>query len=243
MKRKLLILICTLSAVVAAAQGVPDNLHIRMTVQDASSPYWYDKLFKRYMEGDTTLSQTDYHYLYYGYAFQDSYRPQEAVPARDMVLELIGKGGTMTEEDARRALGYAMEVMKADPFSPSNINFMTYLNAKLGNEAGAAVNADRFAKILAVIEASGEGTAEKSPWHVLWSAHGHDILMSRGLEVRRTYIISKDVEYAMLERRDEAGNKGYYFDYSRMYINWQPSPERVEGLQINGFKVGNKKKR
>ena len=53
---------------------------------DAESPFYYPSLMMRYNAGDETLTDEDYHYLYYGYAYQESYKPLDSNPDLDKLL-------------------------------------------------------------------------------------------------------------------------------------------------------------
>ena len=53
---------------------VPDEEDILNNIMNISSPYYYTGLMMRYNNLEK-LSEEDYHYLYYGYAYQDEYKP------------------------------------------------------------------------------------------------------------------------------------------------------------------------
>ena len=51
-----------------AAAKVPVEEDIVAKTSDPDSPFYYTSLMMRYNAGDETLTDEDYHYLYYGYA-------------------------------------------------------------------------------------------------------------------------------------------------------------------------------
>ena len=69
-----------------AAARVPDEEMILDRTLDAESPFYYPGLMMRYNAGDETLTVEDYHYLYYGYAYQESCKPQGSNPDLDKLL-------------------------------------------------------------------------------------------------------------------------------------------------------------
>ena len=71
-----------------AAAAAPDEDDIIDRTMDASSPYYYTSLMMRYNAGDETLTDEDYHYLYYGYAYQEEYKPLQTNPDLDRLLLL-----------------------------------------------------------------------------------------------------------------------------------------------------------
>ena len=230
----LLILCSTLQAQVA-----PNNEQILRATIDSSSKYYYPSIHYRYMLGDTTLTIDDYYYLYYGYAYQDSYNPLEAIPAETAILAVLERSVDLDSIGAENLLKQCKEVMKADPFSPKNINFMTYAYTVLGDEVNAKISADRFNKVIKTIENSGTGLREKNPFHLLWASHAVDFVASKDLLVGKRRIMSRTVEHvALLEKFGDI--KGYYFDFGRMY--WK-RPDNVEpkkksrNWQFNGLNL------
>ncbi len=232
-------LMCSVFHTAYGQMNVPDNDKIAATIADATSPYYYPALMLRYQAGDTTLTAQDYHYLYYGYAFQDKYQPLEPIIWTDDIYAVFERGDTLDREGAVEILSLAKRVMDQDPFSPSNINYMTYAYAILGDTLNERISADRFSKIAATIEASGSGLTEKSPWHVLWFSHAADIMTIRGYEAVRRNIISRSVEYVRVAPNDD-NVKGFYVDYSRLY--WKrpetkPEVNSGSGFLLNGIKL------
>ena len=74
--RKLLVLLLFLPLMATAKIPVEEDI-IRQTL-DSESPYYYPNLMLRYQSGDDSMTEEDYHYLYYGYAYQDAYKPLNA---------------------------------------------------------------------------------------------------------------------------------------------------------------------
>ena len=212
--------------IAVAAQGVPDNDTIQTRTTYPGSPFFYDALFMRYKAGDTTLTAEDYHYLYYGYVFRDEYDPLVPIPAEANILAVFERTPEPDYYGMSEILQNAMEVMKHDPFSPSNLNFLVYAYGAIGDTVNERVNYDRFVKVIGVIESSGDGLKEKTPMHIIRFSHATDLLASRGLSASKSIVISQTVEFVELTHKD-GDNRGYFFDYSRVY--WKkPSREPEE---------------
>lgn len=234
--KKLLTILAAMTLCASLAAQTPDNEAIRLAVANPSSQYFYPELIKRYMAGDLTLTAADYHHLYYGYAFQDSYQPLEPISAEAGILMLLEGHPEPDGEVAERILELGREVMQRDPFSPRNINFMAYAYAILGDTLNAQNCMARLDGVLRTIEASGDGLKEKTAWHVISFDHVVDMLDARGLEVRKRMVISIDVEY--VELRNPTDKRGYYFDSGRVYWNVPEhlkNRERPKGLKFENF--------
>lgn len=214
---------------------VPDNDDILRRTIDADSPYHIDRLLTKYFVGEESLTDEEYHYLYYGYAYSDSYRPLEPIPAEDRVLAVVEEIMTNpTEERMRRLVEAGLEVMERDPFSPKNLNLLAFAYGSLGDSINERKCYNRLEGVLRTIESSGTGEKESSPMHVLMFSHAADVLYARGLEIKSREIVSRTCEYIFLPMKDNRGNLGYYFDFSRVY--WVRS-EEPEAPQKRGWKI------
>ena len=54
---------------------VPDFDEIEKEISKRNSDFYYPDLMNRFQRGDETLTSEDFHYLYYGYVFQEAYQP------------------------------------------------------------------------------------------------------------------------------------------------------------------------
>ena len=226
-----------MGAVTAEAQTlrVPDNEDILVHTIDIASPYYIDNLLAKYIAGEG-LTDEEYHYLYYGYAYSEQYRPLEPISAETKVLAVVEEIMTEpTEVRMQRLVESAMEVMERDPFSPKNLNLLAFAYGSLGDTINERKCYDRLEGVLRTIENSGSGEKESSPMHVLRFEHAADVIYARGLDMKKREIVSRTCEYIFLTMKDEKGNMGYYFDFSRVYWVKSEQPARTEkrGWTIN----------
>lgn len=213
---------------------VPDNEEVLAKTIDNSTPYYYPRLMERYIHGDTTLTLDEYHYLYYGYAFADGYRPLEEDPARIDVLEVFAQTDMPDSAQLVRVIEAGERLMLSDPFSPQNLNILTFAYGKLGNQKMERVCYDRFIKVMQTIGSSGTGLREGSPWHVLTFQHAADYTAWRGGEINNRQVRNRSVEYIQLRVKDADGNRGYFFDFSRVYLR---RPDREKPKEERKWKL------
>lgn len=227
-------------ASVSVAQEVrmPDNDDILVRTIDYDSPYFLDRLMGKYFAWQQPLSDEEMHYLYYGYAYSDLYKPLEPIGAEDEVLATVEEiMSEPTEERMRKLIESGLQVMERDPFSPKNLNFLAFAYGALGDTINEKKCFERLGAVLRTIESSGTGEKESSPMHVLWFSHAADVLYARGLDIKSREVVSRTCEYIFLTMKDEKGNLGYYFDFSRVY--WvrseQPLQPEKRGWTINNI--------
>lgn len=223
-----------LASLCAVAQEVGSTVDVvRVPVEedvlartiDPASPYYHPRLLGLYLSGERELSLEEYHYLYYGYAYSENYRPLEPIAAEDEVLAAMERVmANPSEENLMQVVECGLKVMESDPFSPKNLNFLVYAYGALGDTEGERRCYDRLDKVLRTIEASGSGAKESEPKHVLRFSHAADVLYARGVEIKRREVVSRTAEFIFLTQKDQYGRQGYYFDFSRVYWNKPDAP-------------------
>ncbi len=246
MKKTVAILTMAFCAVVqiASAQGeagglrTPGEEDILSKILPDDSPYYYSAMMMRYMAGDTSLTQEHYYYLYYGFAYNDAYDAHKELPGEAAMYDILRRGGDLSREDALALIEAGRENMLVDPFSPGNINMMTWAYETVGDTLNMRVSADRFHKIVGAIQSSGTGLREKTPWHILRFSHANDIVAAQGMKILNRQGRSRTVEYIQVDK-NPGKVKGYFFNYERVY--WNPyEGERVKkgrGWLFNGIPI------
>lgn len=232
-----LVATCAVAYDVAAQQvRVPDNDDILARTINYDSPYFLDRLMAKYLAWQQPLSEEEMHYLYYGYAYSDLYKPLEPIVAEDKVLAIVEEVMTEpTEERMNRLIENGLQVMERDPFSPKNLNFLAFAYGSLGDSVNEKRCFERLGAVLHTIENSGTGEKESDPMHVLWFSHAADVLYARGLNIKSREVVSRTCEYIFLTEKDSKGCLGYYFDFSRVYWVRSEVPSKPEkrGWTIN----------
>lgn len=200
---------------------VPDEDDILHQTLSASSPYYYTNLMLKYRNGLEGLTQEEYFYLYYGYLYQDSYRPFVENRALDEMLLIMSSVDVEMPSVAQlqSLIESGMEAMELDPFNPKVLNMLAFAYGALGDVQREQLYFDHLNGVLHTIESSGTGLKESSPWHILMFSHAYDLLASKGYQYGQSRIISRNVEYVPLTKVLKDRIKGFYFDYSRVYRN------------------------
>lgn len=207
-----------------AAAKVPVEEDILDKTLDSASPYYYTSLMMRYNAGDQMLTPEDYHYLYYGYAYQDEYKPLATNPEMDKLLMLAA--GLDPDKPSSETLDAMIQIgdeaLKHDPFNPKVLNLMAYAHGALGDKLQEKMYFDRMNGVIGAILASGDGLTQKTPRHILMFDHALDAMASEGLSYGKSRVISRTVEFVPLTVPyvvEGKKRKGLYFDFSRIYWN------------------------
>ena len=200
---------------------IPDEEDIIYQTISTSSPYYYTNLMLKYRNGTEPLSDLEYHYLYYGFVYQESYRPFAENTVLDRML-LVMSGinpdqPTVMQLEALIENGTA--ALEVDPFNPKVLNIMAYAYGALGDTQRERLYYDHLNGILSTIERSGTGLKEVDRWHVLMFSHAYDLLASKGYAYNESRIVSREAMFIPIDQRPKERTKGFYFDYSRIYHN------------------------
>jgi len=222
MKKRLLVLFFMLPMLAVAK--APDEEDILKRTLDTASPYYYTSLLLRYNAGDATLTDEDYHYLYYGYAYQEAYKPLEVNPYMDRVLMLAAAidPDAPDRETLEELLLVGRDALAKDPFSPKLLNLMAFAYGASGDKEQEKAYSDRMNGVIRAILASGSGLSQTSPRHILMFDHALDVLAAEGLAYGKSRVVSRTVEFVPLAVPyvvDGKKRKGFYFDFSRIYWN------------------------
>jgi hypothetical protein len=217
--KHLITILTAMFAVFAISAQTPNNDLIFANINNVDSPFYYPNLMLRYKEGKP-MTEEEYHHLYYGYAFQPSYKPLEVNPSMNRVQEIMARLSidkpSVSDIDELIAAGIA--AMEHDPFSPTLLNILVYAYGTSGDKVRELAYSDHLNGILHCIEQSGDGLKEKSPMHIIMFSHGTDLISSKNIGYRKGQIMSRSVEFVPFDYpRNKV--KGYYFDYSRVYWN------------------------
>lgn len=228
--RLFLVMVSFISASVASASpreydpSVPNYDSLNVIIHTKGGENYYPDLFKRYLDGDTTLTVDNYHYLYYGYALQPGYQPLTPNSMRDSLMIVLERN-TSSEDIVPELFGDLKRItyksLSINPFDLQVLNMLAYIHQMAGDDVLASQYSDRMHKVKEVILRSGDGLTKNNPIHVISREEQDAILGSLKLGVKKRSYISIDVEYIALNQKYR-GKNGLFFDISRIWTVEQP---------------------
>jgi hypothetical protein len=202
--------------------------------KDSTSDVFYELLFRRFENTDTTLSNYEMLALQIGYTNNENYWPYQ-----DIVLEReIWK---LNEEEKFREAKEKLDLLLSkNPFSILGNREMSYVYGKLGDKAKQDKYFQRFDLVVSSVLSTGDGTSYESSWFTLSPADGQWIIR---LAFRQNICL-------MASGRDKHGNfhdilgmKGNNSDLcTKLYFNIQPASKRMFGPEGLTPAKGNRKK-
>lgn len=221
---------------------IPDEDDIIHQTVMGSSPYYYTNLMLKYRNGTEAMTDMEYYYLYYGFIYDESYRPFNENDALDKMLLVMA--GINPDQPTVMQLQSLIEsgnaAMEIDPFNPKVLNMMAYAYGALGDQAREQQYFNHLNGILSTIESTGTGLKEGERWHVIMFSHAYDLLAAKGYDYGENRIVSRDAMFIPIAQRPKERIKGFYFDYGRIYRN---KPEDVTIKRDRTWQFNNLKPR
>lgn len=195
-----------------AQNAIPvDYDAIEENISNENSNFYYPTLLARFEQGDSTLQVEDLRHLYYGFTFQDAYRPYDQNPLNTEIAQIMAG---MTTEDVPVLQKLATNYLEQDPFSLKMIYYLMNFNTMGESEIDNTVLQQQFDGIVEAILSSGNGQTIETAYTVNHPSDEYMVLRSLNLQpvenkVETTY------DYFQLAE-NSAGIEEIYFDVDRM---------------------------
>ena len=159
----------------------PDYADIEKMTTDKSSAFYYNNIFDRYKNNDTTLTSREYWMLYYGYYFTKNYSPDMDLQYAGRIMRTLNNQ-TLTEADWKNIDHNSQQNLEVNPFDLKGLNIAWIAKRQLGDSAAARLYFVKLKNIVEVILSTGDGLSEETAFHVQATAHEYDILNILGYE-------------------------------------------------------------
>ncbi|MEP2668639.1 MAG: DUF4919 domain-containing protein [Cyclobacteriaceae bacterium] len=187
---------------------------IRRETQDSTSGFFYPKLLSRLVAFDTTLTNEDYRHLYYGYIYQEDYKPYWSSPYEKKLLKYY-QSERVKDKDHDEIIELATLSISEFPFDLRQMNYLGYIYHLKGDEDMAKKLSYRFHATIGAIMSSGDGETCRTGFHVISTSHEYVILnLFRFQFERQSY--SDGCDYLSLIK-DERDIEGIYFDVKKLF--------------------------
>lgn len=192
----------------------PDYSSIEKNIKDKDSKFYYPTLEKRLRTFDTSLSEEEYLHLYFGFTFQNQYKPYKRNPNQEKIMSLQKKGINSKSDTTEM-----MDLLKASindfPFDLQSLSMLNYFYDKTGDKENYIKTKIQFEKIVDAILSTGNGKDCKTGFHVISTSHEYMIIYLLGLDFT-TQALTEDQCDAMSVSGDN-GKFTMYFDVKRLF--------------------------
>ncbi len=190
---------------------------IKSVIASETSVFYYPRLLSRYQNNDTTLTVEEFRYLYYGFTFQEQYKPYLRLEAENSIKELLA-ADTLQANDFRKLYNSCKEILQKHPFSMRYLLTMGVACSKLGLLEEATNFYFKYDRILSAILSSGDGATEGSAWCVIQIPDEYELVKALGFEpTGEQRFLSKSLCDFIFVNDNKYEIEGFYFDVSKPF--------------------------
>ena len=198
---------------------------IKFEIQNSQSNYYYPLLIERFLDFDTSFTETEFRYIYYGSIYSDYYSPYRTSDNEKRFIEKFN------QKKFEEAITYGNEVLKENPVNLRFLFRMFICYQELHDITTAYQYASMYYPLLNVILHSGDGRSKQTAFVVVSVSDEYVILneleltwTTQALSGRTDIFTVKrkgEVEPIIIEKKGKKSKRGQtnsesiYFDVSK----------------------------
>ena len=224
----------------------PDYKWIESASRDDASPYSYKKLMARYKADDTTLSDTAFRVLYYGFLFQPEFSAYGISPYSDSIRVLFSQD-SLRMADFPKITRFESLILDEFPFNLRDLNAIGYAYERMGDTANAIMAGYKLQRIFNTILSTGDGISDSTAWHVIAVGHEYDLINLLGFQYGGEQSLTTDACDYLTVRENRYGIEGLYFDVKELMnaesraldqrTHKKKEKERIKIMNMNNMKT------
>jgi hypothetical protein len=186
-----------------------DIQKIEEQTKDITSANYYPTLLNRFIEADTTLSNKQLHFIYYGKFSQSFYRPYDPVEGQvDMYTSI-------EQKEFNAALIYGKRAFDLDPLDLKTLFGLSLCHHYLNNEKEMNKFLWCYYSLISVILESGNGNSIENAMVVMSVSDEQEIINSLHKKIKKQKFLQETTDLVYLEKsQDKSLNflKKLYFN-------------------------------
>ncbi len=193
--------------------NIPDYKNIEKETTTKSSALYYPKLLARYNNFDTTLTQSEFQYLYYGALYNPSHNVFGSADLKAIRKRLLSQK-QLEDKQLDTLLQVEKKIVAGDPFSMRDLNIIENLYLRKGYKDSASLIDFQLTGIIKTIFATGDGKTQKTGFHITVISHEYDILNVLGFKPNGQSLVG-NCDVLHVDENDK-GVKDVYFDATKI---------------------------
>lgn len=195
----------------------PDLEQIKKATLDPTSPYYFQKLKKKYESSDTVMTNEEFRHFYLGYMFQEDFDPYRVSKFTSVTDNLRAKT-SHTPQEIDTISKYAKLALADNPFDLRQMSFLVHVLKEKRKDMTAKIWEYRLEHLLGAIKSTGTGENIENAWYVISPMHEYDMVQLLGYEATDAQFIEPGYDYLTVVpeasskiRRDKV-QPGFYFN-------------------------------
>ena len=199
--------------------GRPDLDSIKVASCDPASRYYYPTLLKKFMANDTTMTDVDFQYFYYGTMFQEDYDPYRPTFRRQQyeVVRPLYTKPNQSRADKQQILDYALAALDDNPVNIQQLVHRIDTYQKIAKYDLAKIWQYKLNHLLLVIASSGTGLSPEDARIVVYPEHEYDFLNLAGMTATEQKFVEPSFDcITATSRTNSEATTDYYFNIIEM---------------------------
>jgi hypothetical protein len=202
---------CTI--ILSAQQtDAPDYNALQKAISDSKSDLFYPSLYQRFVEGDTTLTLSDFRALYYGFSLREDFVPYQEEDANLLQARKRLLQEELSEESCTAAIEVAQKALLNNPFDLISLSMLPICYLQLGDSTQYRNWDYKLHGILDAIQSSGDGETAETAYHVINIQHEYEIFNRLGLDLEQVEVVNPQTDFIRAKTNQE-NIKGVYFNF------------------------------
>ena len=186
---------------------------ILQQVSDSSKATYYPKLFKRFIAFDTTLTQSEYRLLYYGYVTNEKYSAYTDIKTKEISEALDNKDFASASIISDSALFEAPVNLRANYYKALSLYLLDSTNLPYWKYS------QRYTKLLQAILESGDGLTCNTAIKVIYVSDEYEICYRHLLiENVSSQSLNYPCDKLSIKPNDYFNSAEIYFDISESFF-------------------------
>ena len=193
----------------------PDFKTIKEETLNPDSKYYYPTLLKAFLSNDTTMTEDDFHYFYYGTMFQEDYNPYRPDPYADEIKKaepLYKKRGSLSRSEKNQIQKLAEKSLANNPVNLSQLSYLVIAYEQLGKQNLAKIWRNKLSNILLTIARSGTGADMEHAFVIVYPAHEFDYFNLSNATVEAQEFQEPYYEKVIVRPPGSKDTRTYWFD-------------------------------
>lgn len=193
----------------------PEFVKIKAETTNPNSQFYYPELLKMFLSNDTTMTDDQYHYFYYGTMFQEDYNPYRPNPLADQLKAtepLYYRHGSLSRNEKTQIKTMAEKSLANNPLNLMQLSYLVYAYEQLGKQNLAKIWRNKLNNILLTITRSGTGTDKEHAFVIVDPTHEFEYFNLSGATVEGQQFEEPYYERVTVRPPGASDTKQYWFD-------------------------------
>jgi len=192
---------------------VPDYEQIAQLIDDPQSDYFYPKLLAAFQNRDTSLTDLDYYYLYYGRTLQDDWISMTRFD--DEETRAILNKEAPTKEELLTAKKMLLSYLNENPVDLKRLYDLMVVTKMLEDPDYEKLRIQLQGLIVAILQ-TGDGLSLETAFHVNKISDEYFLLAILGFNIDGSQSLFYPCDYLEVAENEE-GIEGLYFNVQQHF--------------------------